>query len=150
MYVGGKEMEMKQGLHQLDSSHTFLAMGMSSFVLFPILLLVTPMMLAKTLHETSSTVLLQIPQSAYVTYGIGLLLLTVTFFLLSFLRVSKKAKKISAIIVLLAVFCFANGSQQFSRIAWDSLAFKRSIWSETYEYKWEMLFYAFLFFTNLI
>ncbi|WOV87361.1 hypothetical protein QWT69_16155 [Sporosarcina oncorhynchi] len=73
-------MEMKQGLHQLDSSHTFLAMGMSSFVLFPILLIVTPMMLAKTLHETSSTVLLQIPQFAYVTYGIGLLLLTVTFF----------------------------------------------------------------------
>lgn len=130
-------MQMKQGLNQLDSSHTFLAMGMGSFALFPILLIVTPMMVAKTLHETPSTILLQIPQSAYVTYGIGLLLLTITCFLLSFLRVSKKAKQIGAVIVLLAVFCFVDASQRFARLGWDTLAFKKSIWSETYEYTWD-------------
>ncbi|WOV87357.1 hypothetical protein QWT69_16135 [Sporosarcina oncorhynchi] len=130
-------MQMKKGLHQLDASHTFLSIGMGSIGLFPILLAIIPTLVAKTLHETRTTLLVQVPKEAYFLYGIGLVLLTITSFLLYFLKINKKAKMISAAIGLLVLLCFVDASQRYVRVATDSVAFKSSMLSKEYVYTWE-------------
>lgn len=130
---------MKKGLHQLDASHVFLSLGMGSIVLFPILLSIIPTILAKTLHETRATLLVQVPKEAYILYGIGFALLTLTFFLLYVLKMSKKAKIISIAIGFLVLFCFVDGSQRYVRIATDSVAFKNSLLSGEYVSTWDKI-----------
>lgn len=130
-------MQMKKGLHQLDASHTFLSLGMGSIGLFPLLVAIIPSTLAKTLHETTSTLLVQVPKDAYILYSVGFGLLTIMFFLFYALKVNAKAKIISVVIGLVVLFCFVDASQRYVRIASDSVAFKHSLLSEPSEYKWE-------------
>lgn len=130
-------MQMKKGLHQLDASHTFLSLGMGSIGLFPVLLAIIPTVLAKSLHETRNTLLVQVPKDAYILYGVGFGLLTILFFLFYILKVNTKAKIIGVVIGAIVLFCFVDGSQRYVRIASDSVAFKQSLLSEPSEYKWE-------------
>lgn len=123
-------------IRNYEPRHIVLAIAISMFVLAPVVLLVLPTAVIKTLYHSPLQLVIYVTSASYLVYGAGLLFFCLSVLVIFLLWGKKSAVFVSLICLILSGSSFYIAAQHYISVGTDGLAYQFLFTSEEYSYQW--------------
>ncbi len=114
-----------------------MAIAIVVLLISPILLLITPSIVADSLYYSPDNWDVIVPGEGYVLYVIAFLLLVLSPAILFFLDINKTSIIFSIILILASGFSFYFASATFTALSNDSISYRTLFATEKHIYNWD-------------
>lgn len=124
-------------MRNYEPRHIVLAIAIMILVISPIVLLVLPTAVIKTLYHSPSQLVVYVTGASYLVYGAGLLFFSLSIFVIFLLWGKKSVIFVSMICLILSGSSFYIAAQHYISIDQDGLAYQLLFSSEEHIYRWD-------------